>query len=115
MSADGNEPELELVEPPLDEDPSEEDIVAALVDQIGDLEWQLNLYDPDEPAGFDIAIGAAAELTLIYSHLGDIPIRDRMLARLVQLVSAHRTSARTRLISKVYGSLAAHPGQTPAA
>ncbi|HKX73301.1 MAG TPA: hypothetical protein VJM32_04775 [Candidatus Saccharimonadales bacterium] len=96
-------------------EPSDDEIVAELVDKIGDLEWQLDLDDIDDPAGVDIAISAAAELALIYSHLGDMPVRDAMLDRLNHLVNDHRTGARTRLKNQVYAQLAAHPGGATAA
>lgn len=100
---------------PTDEEPTTDEVIADLMERIGDLEWQLDLDDTDDPSGVDVAISAAADLALIYSHLGDIQARDRMLDRLNKLVGTHRTRGRTTLMQRVYAQLAAHPGHVSAA
>lgn len=95
-----------------DADPTETDPVDLVVTEIVDNEWYLAL---DDKEAIDIAIDAGERLISIYTELHAMPLRDRVLDRLTELVANYKTPVRFARLQAVYARLAAHPRKQHAA
>lgn len=90
------------------EDENDEGIVTRVADFIADLEWQLDL---DDPEAADVALEAGWQLVMTYTEMYHTAARDRVLSRLQWIVDSHPTPQRIQLFRAIFRSLAAHPGQ----